>query len=89
MTLVSMAHPSTHIHAPLLNLGQGQGHFWRVLDLGLSLYLTFGFHSWLHYYFVAFFQMWFISLVSMAHPATHILTPLLTLGKVKVIFGGS
>jgi hypothetical protein len=74
-----MAHPSTHILTPLLTLGQGQGHFWRVLDLGLSL--TFGIHSYLHYYVIDFFQMWFISLVSMAHPSTHILAPLLTLGQ--------
>jgi hypothetical protein len=81
--LVSMAHPSTHIITPLITLGQGQGHFWRVLDLGLSLRLTFGFHSYQQYYFIDVFQMWFIYLVSMAHPSTHILTPLLTMGQGK------
>jgi hypothetical protein len=81
ISLPTMAHPSTHILTPLLTLGQGQGHFWRVLDLGLSLRLTFGFHSYLHYYLIDLFQMWFISLVSMAHPYTHISTPLLTLGQ--------
>jgi hypothetical protein len=75
-----LAHPSTHICTPLLTLVQGQGHFWRVLDFGLSLRLTFGFHSYLHYYFIDFFQLWFISLVSMTHPSAHNLTPLLTLG---------
>jgi hypothetical protein len=32
LSLVSMAHPFTHILTPLLTLGQGQGNFWRVLD---------------------------------------------------------
>jgi hypothetical protein len=81
ISLLSMAYPSTHFLTPLLTLGQGQGNFWRVLDLGLSLRLTFGFHSWTHYYYIDFFQMWFITLVSMAHPFTHILAPLLTLGQ--------
>jgi hypothetical protein len=70
--------PPLHVHVPTFQV-QGQGHFWRVLDFGLSLRLMFGFHSNLHYYFNDLFQMWLISLVSMAHPSTHLLTPLLTL----------
>jgi hypothetical protein len=59
ISLVSMAHLSTHIHTTLLTQWQGQGHFWTVLDLGFKLRLTFSFHSVLllnWFLFVPFFK---------------------------------